>query len=51
VGDLGFKPLADQISHMLQTTRHPCDLDVGPWRKAAGWASLTHDTQNGIKRV
>jgi len=27
-GGMGFKSRADQISHMLPTTRHRCNLDV-----------------------
>jgi len=27
-GGMGFNPRADQISHMLPTTRHYCNLDV-----------------------
>jgi len=44
---MGFKSRADQISHMLPTTRHRCNLEVW-WRKATemGTAHLWH-----LKRV
>jgi len=49
---MGFKSLADQISHMLLTTCHCCNLwSVGPGAKLRKWAPLTHDTRKDIKWV
>jgi len=42
----------DQISYMLPTTRHRCNLwNVVLGAKSRRWAPLTRDTQKGIKRV
>jgi len=41
-----FKSRLDQISHMLTTTRHHCNIEV--WAlgaKTRRWASLTRDTR------
>jgi len=51
-GGMGFKPWVDQISHMLPTTCHRCNLDcMGLGAKPQRWAPLTRDTRKGIKRV
>jgi len=33
---MGFKSRADQISHMLPTTRHRCNLDVWSLAQSRG---------------
>jgi len=32
---MGFKFQTDQTSHTLPATRHRCNLECEPWRKAA----------------
>jgi len=49
---MGFKFRANQISHTLPTTRHRYNLwSAGSGANPLRWASLTHDTRKGIKRV
>jgi len=47
-----LKSRANQIAHMLPTTRHHCNFDcMGLGTKLRRWAPLTHDTRKGIKQV